>query len=394
VRRQLPVYSPLTLGSIARAAVKTTYGADSGAEALRDLLRSRFAADDVTLTSSGTQALQLAMASAAKPGARPATIALPGYSCYDLVSAAVGADVRIRFYDVDPRTLSPVVESFAETLERGVDAAVLGNLFGYPLDWARLRGTVEDRGVPLIEDAAQGVGTVTPDGIGGSLGAISVLSFGRGKGWTGGGGGALLRRSDLPGRTGTEQTSGRGAGAALATAVAWLLGRPTLYAIPTSIPALGLGETHYHEPTRPSEITSFSALLALETEAASSAVIPGRRAVALAWNDALRHAATLAPCEPVGGSDAASFLRCAMVAESPSVADALATRCSTAGVVRGYPKPRHRLPHAQRLTLEGQAELPGCERLASCLVALPTHGWVTPDDRARVAAIVDSIEQR
>ena len=50
----------------------------------------------------------------------------------------------------------------------------------------------ERHGLAVVEDAAQGLGATWRGRPLGSFGDVSVLSFGRGKGWTGGVGGALL----------------------------------------------------------------------------------------------------------------------------------------------------------------------------------------------------------
>lgn len=192
---QPPVYSPLTLAGIA-AGIRAALGGDTLREHLETLLATSFDAERVVLTRSGTQALQIALSTLADGGPDAIPVALPGYSCFDLVTAANAAGVRVRFYDVDPVTLSPDLASLQRLIDDGVSCVVAGNLYGFPLDFAALRSMCDLAGVPIIEDAAQGVGTHTPQGKGGSLGDATVLSFGRGKGWTGGGG----RSCSVPGR--------------------------------------------------------------------------------------------------------------------------------------------------------------------------------------------------
>ena len=73
------------------------------------------------------------------------------------------------------------------------------------------------------------------------------MSFGRGKGVTGGRGGALLVN---PGWRGGSDESPllpgiRGVMEVPALKAQWLLARPWLYRIPASLPFLGLGDTVY-----------------------------------------------------------------------------------------------------------------------------------------------------
>ena len=194
MKRQPPVHSPLTLGAVLGSCAESVVGPAAALDGLARALGKRFAAPGVVLTDSGTHALQIALARALPRGAKPPMVAMPGYCCYDLVTAAVGADVRLSFYDVDPRTLSPDLDSLRAVVSEGASAVVVANLYGYPLDWSGIAEVAADGGLPVIEDAAQGIGAAAPGGPGGTLGDLSVLSFGRGKGWTGGGGGALLVR--------------------------------------------------------------------------------------------------------------------------------------------------------------------------------------------------------
>ncbi len=408
IGRQLPVYSPLSLGAIVGAGGDALLGGDRAIRALEDHARARFAATSMVLTASGTHALQLALAVVWSRRKAEGPVALPGYSCFDVVTAAVGAGVSARFYDLDPRTLSPDLESLREVVAGGVAAVVVGNLYGYPIDWGGVREICDRAAVPVIEDAAQGLGSRTPLGATGTLGDLTVLSFGRGKGWTGGGGGALLSRT-RPAHEPAETTwpvrdvlppdvgSGFGIRSALVTLAAWGLGRPSLYGVPASLPGLGLGETRYHEPSTPAPISRFSAALAGRTAAAARESVDARRrlAGALIGSDVRgddSHAAApvdfFRPCEPIGGTDSASYLRLPGVASSGEAAGRLAERGVRHGLTRGYPTALHQLPESRGLQAESPTPLPGAERLASCLVTVPTHGQVGRRHVLRIRALL------
>src|SRR3989449_6070319 len=100
-------------------------------------------------------------------------------------------------------------------------------------------------GAAVIEDAAQGFGASWRGRPLGSLGAVSVLSFGRGKGWTGGRGGALLARGRAPPTAANGNGAGlwrEGEGLVLAAAQGGFA-RPPPHGPPAPLPWLGLGET-------------------------------------------------------------------------------------------------------------------------------------------------------
>src|SRR5207244_6487942 len=137
------------------------------------------------------------------------------------------------------------------TRAEGARVIVVAPLFGVPIDWDAIEQCLRGFGALAIEDAAQGHGALWRGAPVGSAGALSVLSFGRGKGWTGGRGGALLmRRFPLDGHLATARSPGLSHElAALGSATAQsLLGRPALYRLPAAIPFLHLGETRYRAP--------------------------------------------------------------------------------------------------------------------------------------------------
>ncbi|MCU0622035.1 MAG: DegT/DnrJ/EryC1/StrS family aminotransferase, partial [Gemmatimonadales bacterium] len=205
------------------------------------LVRDAWRPLDAVLLDSGTSALTLALTLAAEGAAGGAArlVALPAYGCFDLATAAVGADVQVVLYDVDPRTLGPDWPSFERALALRPGAVVVAHFYGVPVDVPRAAALAERAGVVLVEDAAQGIGAGIGDRPLGSLGSLGVLSFGRGKGRTGGGGGALLANdargaallAEARGRVGRAR---RGLGPMVGLTAQWLLGRPSLYWIPAS----------------------------------------------------------------------------------------------------------------------------------------------------------------
>ena len=217
------------------------------------MLRREYSADEVLLCGSGTQGLQLAIQCARDEIGRQVAVALPAFSCFDVASAAIGAGGPVILYDLDPPSLSPDLESLDRALAAGARIVVVAPLYGVPVDWDAVEDLASTYGAMLIEDAAQGHGATHRRRPLGSLGEISTLSFGRGKGWTGGSGGAVLfRRGRRAART--VGLSGSGAGSSLKTAMVlaaqWALGRPSVYGLPRRLP-LELGETVYHEPRAP-----------------------------------------------------------------------------------------------------------------------------------------------
>jgi hypothetical protein len=277
-RHQLPVYSPISLRGLARGTAAALRGGGAPLDRLTIALRGRFGASGVRLVDSGTSALVMALRLAASQGG---TVAYPAYGCVDLAAAAQLAGVRVRLYDLDPATLSPDLESVEAVLRRGVDAIVVTPLYGFPADMPGVAALAADAGAVVIEDAAQGAAGTLHGRVLGSVGPLSVLSFGRGKGMTGGAGGALLaigaeaaaRLDRLP----TPEGNRRGLGELAAAGAQWALGRPAAYGVPAALPWLQLGEMVYHPAHEPLPLAaSAAAMVAAAMGEVDAAAAPHR----------------------------------------------------------------------------------------------------------------------
>jgi len=201
-RHQVPVRSPLSLGALlagARAATASRDGHEQ--DRVVALLRERYAPSEVLLTESGTAALIAALRAVLqdRPGA-PAPVAMPAYACYDLATVADGAGAPVFLYDVDPETLTPDLAQLEAGLRGGAAAVVVAHLYGYPVDMREINRLAAETGAVVVEDAAQAAGATLHGRLAGSWGSLAVLSFSRGKGLTGGSGGALMAQDDAGAR--------------------------------------------------------------------------------------------------------------------------------------------------------------------------------------------------
>lgn len=373
-RYQPPVYSPLRLSALLRAATRTSAPAGRASRGeVKAALARRFSSHAVELTDSGTSALIVALRLTAGEGG---TVAFPGYACIDLAAAARYAGVRVRLYDIDPETLSPDIESVTRTLDRGASAIVVAHLYGYPADVPAVAEVAGRYGVTVIEDAAQGAGGVLRGTLLGAFGPLSILSFGRGKGTTGGGGGALMATSgEWAERIGAAAASlrrpARGIPEISGAAAQWMFGRPGLYALPAAIPSLRLGDMVYHEAHEPTELSAGASALVRSALDLDEAEISARRGNAAQLRSAMDHA-DVSPIRALQGGTAGE-LRLPVRARQREPHSRL-------GVLRGYP-----LTLAEQLELrpclhEGEREQPGSLELRRSLFTLPTHSLLRAAD--------------
>jgi perosamine synthetase len=387
LRRQLPVYSPLPAAAVWRAARAVAAGADARPQ-VRCRLRAIYGADDVVLAGSGTQALGAAISTASRLTGS-SLVALPAFTCFDVATAAVGAQCRIALYDIEPATLAPDLDSLAATLAAGASVVVVTPLYGIPVAWEAIEACAAARGALVIEDAAQGHGAVWRNRPLGSLGRLSVLSFGRGKGWTGGKGGALLVRScpgaTIPAPPDPASLDELRVLALAATQAA--LGHPGRYSLPASLPWLGLGETRYRSPQPATNMTRAAAQLVEITAAQAAGEARTRQMVVRAWLDALSEApalrAVVAPRWATPG-----FLRLPLLLARGWASILDPRRAQRLGVAPGYPSTLARLESVRARLANPDQRWPGAEALVRELLTLPTHSRVSPAERRAILELL------
>jgi dTDP-3-amino-3,4,6-trideoxy-alpha-D-glucose transaminase len=107
----------------------------------------------VVTTSSGTDAIRLALLGV---GVRPGDeVIVPAFGSPYTAIAARAAGATVRFADIDPATHNVSVSSVAAAIGPRTRAIVAVHLYGRRAETAALRALCDERGLWLVEDAAQ-----------------------------------------------------------------------------------------------------------------------------------------------------------------------------------------------------------------------------------------------
>lgn len=351
---------------------------------LAALLAERLGALRVELFDSGTSALRLAMTDLA--GASGGVIAVPAWGCYDILSAALGAGVPLAFYDIDPATLQPDLAS----LPTAPAAMVVVHAYGVPVDVAAVRAATP--GTVIIEDAAQSWGGSLEGRPLGALGDLAVFSFGRGKGITGGRGGALawLTREGAVSAVATRQSGWHDVQLA---AVLWLLNRPVAYGVPASMPWLRLGETIFRPPRPPAALSrAAEAMIARSLPSADEEALLRRRQAERLLQTA-RSGARVSTVPVIAGSQPA-WLRLPVVAHDEQDAATLKRDGRRLGIAGGYPRDLPSVARELGATIVGPVPSGGAQMLARRLVTVPVHGLLAEPDLAELERLLSGADRQ
>jgi dTDP-4-amino-4,6-dideoxygalactose transaminase len=135
---------------------------------------------EVIGVANGTDALRIALQAlgiGALGGAPDDEVVVPSFTFVATAEAVVQAGARPVFCDIDPETLCVSASTVEQALTPRTRAIVPVHLFGRPAPMGELRQIAKERGVALLEDAAQAIGARVGGARVGSLGDAGAFSF-------------------------------------------------------------------------------------------------------------------------------------------------------------------------------------------------------------------------
>jgi dTDP-4-amino-4,6-dideoxygalactose transaminase/nucleoside-diphosphate-sugar epimerase len=164
-------------------------------ERLRDSLRLD-AEDELLVTTSGTEALRLAVVATVGPARSGERAVLPSFTYSATAEVLVQLGYTLRFAEVDEWSWTLDAAALASILAREPAAIVVCvDTFGNPCDYGALCRVCADAGVPLVADSAAALGSLyrgRPVGIQANAHAFS-MSFAKVLSAAGSGGAVVIR---------------------------------------------------------------------------------------------------------------------------------------------------------------------------------------------------------
>ncbi len=125
--------------------------------------------------ASGTDALDLAMM-ACDVGPGDEVITSP-FSFVSVAEVAIRMGAKPVFVDIDPKTFNMIPEQVEAAINDKTKAIVPVHIYGQSVDMDPMMEAAGRKGIPVIEDAAQAIGSRYKDKPVGSIGHLACLSF-------------------------------------------------------------------------------------------------------------------------------------------------------------------------------------------------------------------------
>jgi perosamine synthetase len=346
-------------------------------------LRREFGVAHVFLLSSGTAALALTLIALARLSARR-DVVLPAFTCFSVPAAVLRARLRAVPCDIDAATFDFDQDGLERAMTADTLCVVAHHLFGVPSDIERIRARCRARGIFVVEDAAQAMGAEVNGRKLGTIGDVGIFSLGRGKHITCGAGGVIVTDSDRIAAAIDRCYRPLSAASCLGQVKALvrmilmtLFIRPRLYWIPAAVPFLRLGETFFPRRVRIERLGGVHAGLLHGWQNRLARANRARAATAAYFSRQWS-------LEP-SGERPRPYLRFPVVVANASerARILLRSRKRGLGVSAAYPTAVNEVPELQPVCRGRQ--FPAARRVAETLLTVPTHHWLSDEDKCAIA---------
>lgn len=303
-------------------------------------------------------------------------VLIPGYTCYSVAASVARAGLKIKVYDLDPSTLNPDMESLRRVAGERALAVVGQHLFGIPASLDGLKEVAREKGLYLIEDAAQALGGSANGLCLGSQGDFGLYSFGRGKPLPLGCGGALTAKDGEILEEIKIKHQNTGYASFAAAAATQVVSRPYLYWVAETLP-LGLGETIFDPHFGISGMPGLVASLGTGALKVLAKLNHHRRRIATRYAEILTDPLTV----KTGDNGGAVYPRFPVAVGPKSVPKDL----KRLGVRRMYPQAIADEETIREHFADQGMSTPGASKIAQTLITLPTHLGIDEDLAEHIA---------
>lgn len=165
-------------------------GTSKTVEEFEKSLSFKFNRKHVICVSNGSTALDLALNLLdLKDGDE---VIIPSFTIISCLSAVLRTNAKPVFCDIDPDTWNMTLDTVKERYSSKTKAVLIVHTYGLPTEAKLIEEFCEEKGILLIEDAAEAHGQNDEGKLCGSFGQISTMSFYANKHITTGEGGAVL----------------------------------------------------------------------------------------------------------------------------------------------------------------------------------------------------------
>lgn len=367
---------------------------------LEQKIKGYFGIKHVFFVSSGKAALTLILKALKSLNQRQEAL-IPAYTCFSVPSAIVKAGLKVSLCDINSSTFDFDYKLLEKEINKDTLCVVPNHLFGIPVDMAKINSICKDKGIFVIEDAAQAMGGTYKDKKLGTIGDVGFFSLGRGKNITCSSGGIIITNSDKIANAIEKHYSNLkepGIVESLKEFLEVLLTaifiRPSLYWFPAGLPFLKLGQTIFYKDFPIKKLSGMKAGLLKGWQEKLEKANQIRKENAKYYNERLRSRLSsrqklrLRSRLRLSDGEAVSYLRLPLIVESKEERDNLFSLSNKKGlgVSAMYPSTINEIQE-----IRGQfngSVFPSAKKISETLLTIPTHHLLSEKDRKEISRLL------
>jgi dTDP-4-amino-4,6-dideoxygalactose transaminase len=376
-------------------AMVSALSKDEAENKFKEKIRKYFNIKNVFLVSSGKAAIYLTLLGLEQISKRREVI-IPAYSSFCLASAVARTGLSINLCDIDPDTLDFDLSKLQSLITEKTLAVIPVHNYGLVCNLKEIKKLTMEKGVYVVEDAAQAAGALFENRKVGTIGDVGILSLGRGKNICALGGGVILTDKEplaelivealekYPKESLFSDMASFVTGAALS-----LLLNPERYAIPANLLFLNLGANIFDPSFK---ITRFPNLNAgvgqqifLSLDRYNEIRIQNARLLNKNLNGTLKIPKPNPDGRPV-------YLRFPILFQNKETREKAFVQLNQKrlGTNRSYPTPLSQIVGFRKY-LAGDDDFPGAQFVSDRILTLPTHPYVTQDDIEKIVSAINHL---
>ena len=388
-RTQPPVASPIDSLSLVHGFLGL-FQTNHYGSLVDEQLRAHFGVRYVYKVSSGKAALALILQGLAKLAPDRCEVIIPAYTCFSVPSAVVMAGLMPAPCDMNPSTFDYDLDLLSRVIGEHTLCVVSCHLFGLAANVQAVRTMCSERGVFVVEDAAQAMGVEIDGTKLGTQGDVGFFSLGRGKNITCGSGGIILTNSDnIAAQLSDQYRSLVSLGffenilGYLQVLLQKVFTHPLLFWFPAGIPQLRIGETHFFEGFPMKKLSGMAAGLLWNWRERLDRANAGRREAVRFFTEQLR--------VHNGRKDFIPLLRYPFLTASRDQKESLMSLPESRGLGLSPMYPTGVDAIHQLKGLLHNKTYPVAHDMAQRLVTLPTHQYLSSKDKASICKLLNAV---
>ncbi len=158
IQRTLPpTAAPVYLNNLLHGASGIFFG-ERYIKNLEGEIKTYFGIKHAFFVSSGKAALYLILKALKSLSPDKPEVLIPAYTCFSVPSAVVKAGLKVSLSDIDISTYGFNYELLKKSINENTLCVVPNHLFGIPSDMESTKNLCREKGMFVVEDAAQAMG--------------------------------------------------------------------------------------------------------------------------------------------------------------------------------------------------------------------------------------------